>query len=351
MGENERMSVMEWINNLVKGAAFKRTLAFLVLIAALFLFRGMLNLIILTFIIGYMMANVQNLIIRGTSSFIKLPERLVQVVVYILVLSAFGYVVYSYVPIIAVQLEEIFSSIANFNANEIGGKFAPYVQTFLKEFNITAYIKDISTVLLSNVKIIWDVLFQVAMAFLLSFFFLWEKQKIAHFMSGFETSRVAFYYDYYSEIGKKFINSFGKMIQVQLMISIVNTGLTSIFLILMGFPKVIGLAFLVFILGLIPVAGVIISLVPLSIIAFQVGGLSMIIAVLIMIAVVHAIEAYILNPKLASSKMHLPVFLTFFILLFGEHYLGMWGLLIGIPLFVFILDLLDVNVKEKTTQK
>ena len=63
-------------------------------------------------------------------------------------------------------------------------------------------------------------------------------------------------------------------------------------------------------------------------------------AIVVMIAVVHAIEAYFLNPKIVSSYMEFPVFITFIILLLSEHFLGFIGLLIGIPLFYILVDLL-----------
>jgi predicted PurR-regulated permease PerM len=119
----------------------------------------------------------------------------------------------------------------------------------------------------------------------------------------------------------------------------------------MGFPQALGLGFMIFILGLIPVAGVLISLIPLCIIAFNIGGFVKIIEVIVMIVVLHSLESYILNPKLMSSKTKLPVFLVFIILLFSEHYLGVWGLLFGIPLFIFLLDVLDINIQEKPNKK
>lgn len=69
--------------------------------------------------------------------------------------------------------------------------------------------------------------------------------------------------------------------------------------------------------------------------------------VIIMICVLHAIEAYLLNPKLMSSKTNLPVSFTLIILLVGEHYLGVWGLLIGVPLFLFLMKLLEVEYEGK----
>ena len=65
-----------------------------------------------------------------------------------------------------------------------------------------------------------------------------------------------------------------------------------------------------------------------------------------MVAIVHAIESYILNPKLMSSKVQLPIFFTFIVLIVSQHLMGIWGLLIGIPLFIFILNLLGVKTDE-----
>ena len=137
--------------------------------------------------------------------------------------------------------------------------------------------------------------------------------------------------------------TFGKVIEAQFIIAIVNTVLTVIALWIMDFPQLFGLGIMIFFLGLIPVAGVIISLVPLSLIAYTVGGFVQVLYILIIIAIIHAIEAYILNPKLMSSKTDLPIFYTFIVLIFSEHFFGVWGLIIGIPIFVFLLDVLEVT--------
>lgn len=65
-----------------------------------------------------------------------------------------------------------------------------------------------------------------------------------------------------------------------------------------------------------------------------------------MIIVLHALESYFLNPKLMSSKTELPVFYTFVILLLSEYFMGVWGLIIGIPIFIFFLDVCDVDLVD-----
>lgn len=130
------------------------------------------------------------------------------------------------------------------------------------------------------------------------------------------------------------------------MIALFNTFFTVIGLWILGFPYLFALSIMIFMLSLIPVVGFVISLIPLCIIGYSIGGLEMTIYVLAMIAVLHFVEGYFLNPKLMSSKMNLPMFYTFIVLLFSEHYIGVWGLILGIPIFVFFLDILDIT-REK----
>ncbi len=135
------------------------------------------------------------------------------------------------------------------------------------------------------------------------------------------------------------------------MIAITNTILSVIGLAIMGFPQLFALAFMIFILSLVPVAGVFISLIPLCLIAFKIGGLIKVVFVLIMIFIIHAIESYVLNPKLMSDTTNLPIFFTFVTLIVSEHFMGTWGLLLGIPIFIFMLDIIGVDLSEKNTPK
>ena len=104
---------------------------------------------------------------------------------------------------------------------------------------------------------------------------------------------------------------------------------------------------MIFLFSLVPVAGTIASLIPLSIIAYTVGGFKMIVYVLVMIAVLHALESYVLNPRFMADKTELPVFIVFITLLVSDHFMGVWGLLLGVPLLMFALDLLNIKPSSK----
>ena len=55
------------------------------------------------------------------------------------------------------------------------------------------------------------------------------------------------------------------------------------------------------------------------------------------------IESYVLNPKFMSSRTELPIFYTFVVLLVSEHLFGVWGLIVGVPIFTFLLDIVGVK--------
>ncbi len=66
---------------------------------------------------------------------------------------------------------------------------------------------------------------------------------------------------------------------------------------ILGVPSVLVMGLMIFILGLIPIAGVIISLLPLSVMAFAALGWVGMIEVWILIAVIHMFESYFLHPR------------------------------------------------------
>ena len=59
-----------------------------------------------------------------------------------------------------------------------------------------------------------------------------------------------------------------------------------------------------------------------------------------MVVFVHFIEAYGLNPAIYSAHLKLHPLLVLAVLVVAEHSLGIWGLLLAVPLTVFTVDLL-----------
>jgi predicted PurR-regulated permease PerM len=90
----------------------------------------------------------------------------------------------------------------------------------------------------------------------------------------------------------------------------------------------------------IPVAGCIISTFPIGFVALTEYGFMKLALVILMVFCVHAVEAYGLNPAIYSAHLRLHPLLVLAVLVIAEHSLGVWGLLLAVPLTVFTLDYL-----------
>jgi len=72
---------------------------------------------------------------------------------------------------------------------------------------------------------------------------------------------------------------------------------------------------MVFIFSFIPVLGAVLSSIPIALIVYNIDGFHGVIVVILMVSIIHIIEAYILNPRFISEEVELPISLTFLILL------------------------------------
>ncbi|EET86823.1 protein of unknown function UPF0118 [Clostridium carboxidivorans P7] len=325
----------------------KRFLFFVVLIIILYLVKSLLNMLLLTFLFTYLMNSLQGVIVRQLKKITPVREKLITILLYTLLFTSIVLIIVNYIPLLITETKSLLNQpIFDFNTNSNSDIIQKYLVSAFQQIDLQKYVKsgfDITVQLAANIGK-WSA--NVFLAIMLSLFFMLEKNKIITFLEKFKTSKVSVMFKYFSFFGNNFLNSFGKVIQAQIVIAFANTIISVIMLSILKFPQLISLGFMIFILSLVPVAGVIISLIPLSLIAFKIGGFTKVLYVLIMVAVVHSLESYVLNPKLMSAKIELPIFFTFIILIASEHFMGVWGLLIGIPLVMFILDLLDVKVND-----
>ncbi len=339
------------MNNFFRSNGFKRFIILVGIALALYLMRSMINLILLTFIITYLMNQLTTKTTKSIRKYTPMNEKAVTVTLYLLLVAGIVAVIYKYLPIVTQQITQLFDLIASFNLDPDDNEIARYLAPTFEKIELGKYLEQGVDLTLKNITNIGKIIMQILISLILSLFILLEKNRIIEFTAKFKDSKIGALYDELHYFSRIFIRSFGKVIEAQFIIAAVNCVLSVIALSIMGFPHLIALGIMLFILGLVPVAGVIISLIPLSIIAYSIGGLMYIVYILVIVMVLHAIEAYFLNPKLMSAKTDLPIFYTFMVILFSEHFLGVWGLIIGIPLFMFLLDILGVTSSEDPAKK
>jgi len=325
----------------VENVQLRRFTVLALIIFVLWLIRAEMNMILLTFIFTFLILQL----VKGIRKYVKLPATLIVAVTYILIIGLLYGAVTTYLPQILKSsvtgiesLYKFYQNPAN-NSNEV----INYVNNYIKTSDIVSQLQNGAKLVLTYISTIGSFGVTLFMSMILSFFFTIESKQMGEFSKRFLTSTYGWFFSDVSFFATKFVNTFGVVLEVQFFIALCNTVITTIVLAIMGMPQLATLAIMIFVLSLIPVAGVIVSIIPLAILGYSVGGLRYVIYILVMIVVVHALEAYVLNPKFMSSRTELPIFYTFVVLLAGEQIFGVWGLIVGVPIFTFFLDILGVR--------
>jgi len=187
------------------------------------------------------------------------------------------------------------------------------------------------------------------LALLFSYLILIDLNKLKAGIGRLRTSRVGDFYEEAAPPIGRFGILLGRAIEAQAVIAVVNTVLTLIGLLLLGIPLVAMLSVIVFVCSFVPVLGVFISTTPIVLVALNAGGPGLSLAAILLVIVIHAIEAYVLNPLIYGRHMKLNPVLTLIILYVGYHAFGLWGMLLGVPVArYFTHDVLGVPFRERT---
>lgn len=127
-----------------------------------------------------------------------------------------------------------------------------------------------------------------------------------------------------------FYASFSRVIGAQIIISVINTALTSVFLVWNGFPYATVIIVLTFLCGLLPIIGNILSNTLIVGVAFTIPetGPKMALIALIFLVVIHKLE-YFLNSKIIGDRIRNPMWLTLIGIILGEKLMGIPGMILA----------------------
>jgi predicted PurR-regulated permease PerM len=124
-----------------------------------------------------------------------------------------------------------------------------------------------------------------------------------------------------------FYASFARVIGAQIIISLINTALTSVFLIWNGYDYATVIIVLTFLCGLLPIIGNLMSNTLIIGVGFTISPRMALIA-LIFLVVIHKLE-YFLNSKIIGDRIKNPMWLTLIGLVIGEKLMGIPGMILA----------------------
>ena len=324
--------------------------------ALMYLFRDMFGLVFITYIMCFIIHGLTHRLHRMAG----LHRRFMVVVIYLLFLILIGGFLFFLTPRLVTEAKNFTDQLPR-TLETIGA----WVDANLAENDLLTPVSDRVKAFLTPEHMIlkgWEIgrgtleksLHYVSWFFLgllFSFLIMLDLPRLTRSVRELRFTRLSSVYEETADSVILFAKVVGENFRAQIMISALNTTLTAIGLQILGINGAVLLCTMVFFCGLIPVLGVFISSVPIVLMAVNTGGIHLGIWATVMIIIIHLIEAYVLNPRIVSAVMHINPVMTLIILYIAHSLIGMWGMLLGVPISVYIYRQVVVGITQKARRR
>lgn len=139
----------------------------------------------------------------------------------------------------------------------------------------------------------------------------------------------------------------GRSMQAQGLIALCNATLMFLALTVLGVEHAVLLAAAVFVLCLVPTIGMMIAWVLLAAVALLQPGGGVVLALKVTGAVVLAValETFVFSPRILGRLMELHPVLIIAILPVAHYFFGVWGLILAVPVTVFLIHAVILRVQ------
>jgi len=337
---------------------------------------GELVVTFMPFIIGFVMAYLFNFILTFyedkvlTAKFLnKARPKLKRTIGILLTYSTVGILVYIFMHFVFPQLlssvvglvNDIPGYVSNVTdlVDDFNSKFEiqeQYYNIIVDKWNeyrdsIIRFATNLLPVLGNLVKSIASSVWNIVLGIIVSTYLLIDKEKFFGLnkkitRSIFSEKRA----DRIIELTKRSNNIFGSFLSGKILDSIIIGILTFIVITIFKMPYTILISFIIGITNIIPFFGPFIGAIPSALIILFVSPIKALWFLLI-ILVIQQIDGNIIGPKILGDSLGISAFWILFSLLIGGKIFGFIGLIIGVPLFVFIYSIIKDIVENQLKKK
>ncbi len=273
----------------------------------------------------------------------SVPKGVMFSLLYVVVTALAGLVAFKLVPDLARALPSIADEVkdraiaAYQDVNERWG-LSQYVTTDDVVGQITEGIKFAHTMLPSvtgAVSRISSYVVFFVFALVLNVLLYHDQKSIEAVFTRRPESLLGFLYRFSSVRVRLFYYYFKRVMGGQLVIATINTGISALVILGLGLPQRVALLLTVFVCGLLPIVGNLISNSIVTLVALaSIGVWGALVCVGVLVGV-HKLE-YFLNSKIIGDIVKLPMAVILASLVVCEVVLGFVGLILAVPLTLFV---------------
>ena len=302
----------------------------------------------LPFIVAYIIYLIADPIVNFFENKIKLKRKFTAPLIIVFILILFFFLiyflvknVYSFITNIIDNWDSIYESINEFvlRVDQLLSKFNIDIQGTNLSGNISKYIGNFSEKVIeyssSFVLNVPMLIFTIVITLMAAFYLIQDNGKTVN----------KFYKKHESiqKIKTQVIDQSIKYIKAQFKIMLIIFLILAFFLGMLGIKYFIPLAFLIAFVDLLPILGTGTIMIPWSIIEFILGDYAKGI-ILFFIYLIAMVARQFLQPKIIGQSMEFPSFLTLIVMYIGYKLYSFTGLLLSVPVGVFVLRLYQVGI-------
>ncbi|MCK9444931.1 MAG: AI-2E family transporter [Tissierellaceae bacterium] len=328
------------------------------------------------FIIGFVMAYLFNFILKFyENSILNIPvlnkkkgkfKRIagllltygtVSIIFYLFFNFIFPQLVSSIVGLandIPIYISNITKLVNDFNSKyEIQEE---YYNLVIEQWNkykdsIIRFATNLIPILGNTVKVIIASIWNIVLGIIVSIYLLVDKERFLGLSR--KMTRAIFSEkraDRIMQLTHRSNNIFGKFLSGKILDSLIISALTFVVLTIVNMPYTVLVSFIVGITNIIPFFGPFIGAIPSAFIIVFVSPIKALWFIII-ILIIQQIDGNIIGPKILGDSLGIAPFWILFALLVGGKIFGFIGLIIGVPLFVFVYSLIKDITEEELKRK
>lgn len=256
----------------------------------------------------------------------------------------------TYIDKITLQLTELASGFQFLENVDVQASIAESIENFA--VSIENYLPQLVDQILNIATSTTMIILNIALAFLLSFLMLKDKEKIgAFFKRNIYANFKTFKADNILKTAKKsdkilYAYFIGKVIEATIILVLVGIGFY-----FLNIPYALILATVVAVLNFIPYVGAIIALIPVAFLTIIFGTVNAALWAIIYSGVVLIVVTSTISPVIFGKQLKISALIIILSILIGGGMFGILGMLFAPPVVAIIAVLVTENIKEKEEMK
>jgi len=332
--------------------------------------------IFMPFIIGFTMAYLFNFILKFYEEnllhfkiFNNLKPKIKRLIGLVLTYTTVVLVIYSFLKFIFPQVLSSIMGLVNdipyyvskitvlvndFNSKyEIQEEYYNFIVEKWTQYreSIIKFATDLIPILGNTVKNILSSIWNIVLGLIISIYLLTDKEKVMALSK--KVTRALFSEvraNRLIELVNRGNNIFGKFLIGKILDSFIIGILTFVVVTMAKMPYTILISFIIGITNIIPFFGPFIGAIPSAIIILFISPVKAF-WFLVIVLVIQQIDGNIIGPKILGDSLGISAFWILFSLLITGKLFGLLGMIIGVPLFVFIYSIIKEIVEDRLKKK